>query len=767
MITADLDGLWRPAWQLFRLDDKHALSRGLTTTSLKDHDRERAAPHGTYVPVQFFRVQTADSDDGKVENQIIVIYDARANFIRFLWDESAGLWKSSNEPIVYRIPAGTYGYNKTKIPELTLTRYPTLALTAYTKDDAPDDSYVGEYYPYPVSLDARARAMDLPEQTLEYKGDEKHLLWQIGPVKEDRTLALLRGLPPLDPNRTTDGHHLSHKFGDLFVPSDLDQVSNSFCGFNPANEAASYTNKDGLYTATGLGTLPGDTSTQNPNQSFQGALLFGFPRYDSYDYVQCTYFGHGPNVPKGIWPEPLYTEDAATHTEFVSSTTDEANAFAMSLGLSAGIEKVLSVKGSFAYSGKTETQRKNQSRYTVSRKVAKAWAAHLDIPSLALHETYLGGIKTRTYALLSDPTPDKSQTPGWEHDFVRTWGTHYANSITHGSITLAKTWFSLKAEEQASEHNVKIKTSASGTLEGVTAGADVSVETGWKDKKVNEVSSEDTEHFGIGAPDKPITIFLDLRPASELMSPIFVPHNEKDEWGKFAPWVWTEVRSDFEEWLTAQGLNQPLDPAFVEDYRPRRFTITLKSLHFIHVGKIDHAQGNGVVTILPQVSEKSTQIDVSQQIISKTPGLDFRMPSNGNFWAPLEIEGQDALQPGTKNAIGCTIATTAGNLKAGEKGGICFALDADLWLSKGVMKQVARKGPHGMSGWDSVEERVNHGVWTVRGMVVEIPSGDLPKVKGQEVTKVVRVEPTQRPSSGAAEAVWLTFGVSSGVPFQD
>lgn len=270
MITADLEGVWTPVWQMSSLlDDELAKHRGHLTTSLA------AAPHGTYVPMECFRVRATDSDDGKVENEIIDIYDARGHFIRFRWDETAGHWNSSDEPITYTIPEGKYGVDQTHFPALTLTRYPTLALAKYTQSDAPHPSYKDRYHP--DRLGDPSTPVTLPPQGLHYKGEENHLEWRVEPWVSGAPLLSLRlGFPPLDPARYEPGHNLGQTFGQAFITqSKLDQVSLSFCGFDPT-AAANYASK-GLYGGTSLGTSPQDTHSQNPGQIFQGALVFGFP----------------------------------------------------------------------------------------------------------------------------------------------------------------------------------------------------------------------------------------------------------------------------------------------------------------------------------------------------------------------------------------------------------------------------------------------------------------------------------------------------------
>jgi hypothetical protein len=499
-------------------------------------------------------------------------------------------------------------------------------------------------------------------------------------------------------------------------------------------------------------------------------------------------------------------EEADTHSTFVSRSTDEAQAYSVSFGLSAGIDKLLSVKESFTYSGKTETQNKNQSRYTVSRKVAKVWAAHLDVPSLALHETFLGPIKTRTYELLSRPTPDKSQgamttrtrarrtgamttkaksktksktkseADWWNDDFVPSWGTHYANSITHGSITLAKTWFSLHSEQTAVEQKLQIKESASATIEVAKVGADFALEQEWKTKTGLEMSTDDTEHFGIGTPD-PVSIFLDLRPSSELLSPIFLPYDDKDDWGKFAPWVWTTVRSDFEDWLTAQGLNQPIDENRIEDYRPRGFTITLEDIALkvpagsnieslvrglwtptvtgnIWFSQLQDADTPGAKAPNPTpgtvavtvISKESTKFDPAQSLVSRAEGLSDSASLTESFDSSLHAST-------VAKRLGCRLATSAGNVKAGPKGGLCVGLTVDVTINTRLSEYAAGSLLR----------------CAAEGLVVEFPFSNLPKGQVHALEKTVVVAASSLSPDVPVPGVTLEFTVaaSDNGPFPD
>jgi hypothetical protein len=284
-------------------------------------------------------------------------------------------------------------------------------------------------------------------------------------------------------------------------------------------------------------------------------------------------------------------------------------------------------------------------------------------------------------------------------------------------------------------------------------------------------SEEDTSHFGIGTPD-PVSIFLDLRPASELMNPIFLPYNDKDEWGKFAPWVWTEVRANFEGWLTQQGLNQPIDEDLVEDYRPRTFTITFPAVT-IDSGKPVGVDGyeiideqrqrtpisdfyvNGSITI-SQLKGVATPggLDPGQSLLVAAGGAALnRATVTGAMPDPTVLIPSHQVSVG--NTLASAIATTAGNVKAGAKGGLCFSLawDLDMYVDVWLGGETHRWQP------------VHQAHFQSDGMVVELPFENLLKGQTQAPTKTIDVDQTT-PGSDPWK-LHFSIAVTDAGPFEN
>jgi hypothetical protein len=298
---------------------------------------------------------------------------------------------------------------------------------------------------------------------------------------------------------------------------------------------------------------------------------------------------------------------------------------------------------------------------------------------------------------------------------------------------VSETWFTLQNDITAHETGIKITDKASLTLDGFTAGGNSSLKQEWKDKAGLEVSEEDTFHIAVGTPDK-VGILLDLRPASELMSPIFVPHDPDDAWGRFAPWVWTAIRSDFEGWLTKQGLDQPVAPDLVADYTPRRFDIAVTSVHIDgQFPAVAHQTPSGILKATGSVQLNPVPLPKP----TDPPATDPIDPSQSLLYGarPASFSGATVHPSALATTAACSIATTAGNLAAGPNGGLCLMLAFNLDVKEDVMSY-APPGPRGGGGawYDVTWDRVH---FQNSGMRVDLPFAAVPKGQAQTITKTV------------------------------
>jgi hypothetical protein len=72
----------------------------------------------------------------------------------------------------------------------------------------------------------------------------------------------------------------------------------------------------------------------------------------------------------------------------LSSVADRMRSWSLTLGLSAGIDKLVSASTKGSYQSKIEEQTKTESRYSVSRKIGTTHRIFTDVPRLDLHEEY-------------------------------------------------------------------------------------------------------------------------------------------------------------------------------------------------------------------------------------------------------------------------------------------------------------------------------------------------------------------------------------------
>src|SRR5262249_32215893 len=138
------------------------------------------------------------------------------------------------------------------------------------------------------------------------------------------------------------------------------------------------------------------------------------------------------------------------------------NSWELSLGLSAGIEKVMSMSVKGSYHEKIERQREQETRYTVDRSVTTDYALLTEIHNLRLDDRYRAAVLSNLKRLL---TP--GDAPEWK-TFVQNYGTHYVHALTYGQTEFSESQSTMEAEATAFEQGFKLEAKAKASLEGVS-----------------------------------------------------------------------------------------------------------------------------------------------------------------------------------------------------------------------------------------------------------------------------------------------------------
>jgi hypothetical protein len=114
-------------------------------------------------------------------------------------------------------------------------------------------------------------------------------------------------------------------------------------------------------------------------------------------------------------------------------------------------------------------------------------------------------------------------------------------------------------------------------LGAIKAKATGGYSSDFADKHGMTLSNENVKIAKIGDPN-PVAIFFDLRPASELMNPIFLEYNPLDDWKSLAPFVWCDLRNSFDAYLASLGAGENIPAVFLESYTPRTIKVSVPKL---------------------------------------------------------------------------------------------------------------------------------------------------------------------------------------------
>jgi hypothetical protein len=185
-------------------------------------------------------------------------------------------------------------------------------------------------------------------QYIFYDKNAKGFYWLPSkPDPDEEGLRFDRFEPPVRGANAARGEN----FGDTFKGSHIAQLTYPFYGYNPG------ANVFGSRTASlWSGFVPAGTNKlldykdSNPEQDIQHALLFEFPHPDSHDYERGVGLGDNPFLPLGLTGIQLDAKSEHAHTEQITSTYDTARSWSLTLGLNAGVKKMLSLSASTAFS---------------------------------------------------------------------------------------------------------------------------------------------------------------------------------------------------------------------------------------------------------------------------------------------------------------------------------------------------------------------------------------------------------------------------------
>jgi hypothetical protein len=649
-----LDGLWAFNGQLRLLDNDLAKRKMPSGKSEWDSNGNQSdAFHGTYTrpcyhyvalrsgvpkpdtppliqgpPQQAWGWKNPDPQPAPtpVNNFTLEIFDEEGNFAHADWngalqwgkgDDEIGAWQFTYAPITLNAPVDNPHLPKGD----TLVLTPSLTLTPGTsrkKDDRFPRNGADETTPCPLPFISDGPASP-PSQHIYY--DDSELVW----VRPDLNLSLhFKKQNPSQPDPKMDA------WRNIFVHANI-QWSLPFVGWNPQQLDRTWDPRKGNPDKSPVPQIvnSGTKPSQTPDgQNLDGTPIFAVPDRESRSYEGYSIGEtHGVFLPWGARLEYEPHRSESTHSQMLSSTHELVNSWAMNLGLSAGMEKLFSASVKGSYHDKITSQQETETRYSLTRRVTTQYDVYLDIPNLQLDKQFSDTVLSKLKKL------NNGDSREWD-DFVKTYGTHYANGLTYGQTDFAEMRFSLQAEATAHEQGFKLEEKASAMLEGIKFGESAGVDHDWSTKDGSKVSGEDVTSATMGFEGKPVAIFLDLRPIWELFSPVFFPPNitvgAAPEYVA-APFVWTKLRSDFKKYLiNTVGLNQLLDPLYNIDYTPRFIQVTIPEFkiwtpnQFPGIyGQIQLAQATeGVELVSANNWETDEQEAVAFRNGSDLPGID-------------------------------------------------------------------------------------------------------------------------------------------------
>jgi len=264
-------------------------------------------------------------------------------------------------------------------------------------------------------------------------------------------------------------------------------------------------------------------------------MLFKMPEDDSYDYYITT---ADKIVPYGLTYKNNRNSMFRAHTHMVSSEVDHRNAWSVKAGFNIGVPG-MSFGANGQHKESTEQKKKNQQQNTISTAHETKYALIMDRTKMELSEEFRTAVlDLRKRFYIRGPLETNINNPMGTMDimeFFEIYGTHYPYAVTYGGMAYQEVDYS--KDEIISKHTSEtdLSAEASGTIEGITlgisGGGGTSDESEFSNVVEDKTAVAETiggeisfggEGIGWTLPDKSeVPVFLDLRPITELFSPLY------------------------------------------------------------------------------------------------------------------------------------------------------------------------------------------------------------------------------------------------------
>ena len=364
--------------------------------------------------------------------------------------------------------------------------------------------------------------------------------------------------------------------------------------------------------------------------------------------------GDDRKVPSGLLYTKIDKGEAQNLSHVTESTRQMQEDLALSIGASIEVPEVVAFSRQATFKKEVEEMSNQKS---MRARGEMYWAGHaliLDPARMKLAAGFLSAVNQAKADLKANSREGLVR-------LVNIYGTHYTNHVICGSRARSEKAISEQGVERVVKERWGVEAKNSGTVKGVKLGLDVSFEMGkgsqFHQATVDEKSkttvasgttSFDTEEVMVGEDvERCGTIALDLRPLSDLLSPIYFDD----------PHVYTELRQALTKQIALHvGESAELEGLSNTSFVPIVWSISIdkfipKKLGDGSVsGKISlfvlkPGQSSPTQRVLWEgTSGKPTDAESGEVIIAKNHFISI-VPTPGNvgsMWIEADLKGADS-----------------------------------------------------------------------------------------------------------------------------
>ncbi|HMQ49727.1 MAG TPA: MAC/perforin domain-containing protein [Saprospiraceae bacterium] len=399
-------------------------------------------------------------------------------------------------------------------------------------------------------------------------------------------------------------------------------------------------------------------------------MVFEWPSEDSYNYYYST---AGKIIPYGLFYKNDRESMTRARTIDVASEREHQQAWSKNLGFNVGFQGMsFGLNTNHQQENKTMTSSKQMYSFAQAHEVK--YALIMDKSRMKLSDEFREAVYALRDQWICRGVAAKGDfkkngmleglpfdSPNFQQ-FIEEFGTHYPYAVSYGGLAYQKVNYTATERFNEDGSSKEVSANAGANLEGATAGFSIGRSDSDAESFKTAMSNQYKDVFTLGgdvsfsgdgsswslSDRSEVPIFLDLRPISELLSPIYFDDVI----------IWDSLRSQLEVALQKYQDSVPLPEQLFWDDIPDMVTYEVQ---IISVGNLqapdesdDQGEWSGTISVTPASGSEiltlysgKGALTFNYEDFPPYNTADFAVPQGGSIAFPVSTISYNAISTRT------------------------------------------------------------------------------------------------------------------------